>query len=119
MSVLENLRKGTDSTSTRLLIGVVVAVFIFWGVGQGSGQTSIYATVDGQTITDSDVRRAFATAARQAGRNLTEDEEKELQARVLTDLIEQEALLKEARRLGIAVSDEEVVREYVRIPSFR
>ncbi|MFN7133271.1 MAG: SurA N-terminal domain-containing protein, partial [Myxococcales bacterium] len=40
-------------------------------------------------------------------------------ARVLTDLIEQEALLKEARRLGIAVSDEEVVREYVRIPSFQ
>ncbi len=120
MSVLENLRKGTDSTSTRLLIGVVVAVFIFWGVGQGNGdKTSVYATVNGTTITDSDFRRAYVPQARQAGRNLSEDEEKELGAKVLTDLIQQEALVQEADRLGVTVSDEEVVREYVKIPSFQ
>ncbi|MDP2309019.1 MAG: SurA N-terminal domain-containing protein [Pseudomonadota bacterium] len=119
MSVLENLRKGTDSTGTRLLIGVVVAVFIFWGVGQnGNDKTYIYASVNGQTITDSDFRRAYSQQARQAGRNLTEDEEKDLGNRVLTSLVEEEALVQEADRLGISVSEEEVAREVVKIPSF-
>lgn len=119
MSVLENLRKGTDSTGTRLLIGVVVAVFIFWGVGQqGNDKTSIYATINGQTITDSDHRRLYIQQARQAGRNLTEDEEQDLRNSVLTSLIEEEALVQEADRLGISVSEEEVAREVVKIPSF-
>lgn len=120
MSVLESFRKGTDSTTTRLMIGVIVAVFIFWGVGSGSGdKTSIYASVNGVTITDSDFRRAYVPAARQAGRNLTEDEEKELGARVLTSLIEEEAMIQQAKKLGITVSDDEVVREYVRIEAFQ
>lgn len=119
MSVLENLRKGTESTGTRLLIGVVVAVFIFWGVGEtGSDKTYIYASINGQTITDSDFRRAYSQQARQADRNLTEDEEKDLGNRVLTGLVEEEALVQEADRLGISVSEEEVAREVVKIPSF-
>jgi peptidyl-prolyl cis-trans isomerase D len=119
MSVLENLRKGTDSTGTRLLIGVGVALFIVVGAGTGSGdQTSIYASVNGQTITDSDFRRAFSQQARQAGRSLTEDEEKDLGNKVLTSLVEEEALVQEADRLGISVSEEEVAREVVKIPSF-
>lgn len=120
MSVLENLRKGTDSTSTRFMIGVIVAVFIFWGAGNGGGdQTSVYATVNGSSVTDSDFRRAYALASRQEGRNLTEEEEKELGTKVLTNLIEQEALVQEADRLGVTVSDEEIVREYVKIESFQ
>ncbi len=119
MSVLENLRKGTDSTTTRVLIGAVVAVFIFWGVGQGTGdKTSIYASVNGQAISDNDFRRAYTRQARAAGRNLTEDEEKDLSSTVLTGLVEEEALVQEADRLGISVSEEEVAREVVKIPDF-
>ncbi|MDP2316100.1 MAG: SurA N-terminal domain-containing protein [Pseudomonadota bacterium] len=119
MSVLENLRKGTDSTATRLLIGVVVAVFIFWGAGNnGNSDNVIYASVNGQSISDSDFRRAYKLQARQADRNLTEDEQKDLEGRVLTSLIEEEALVQEADRLGISVSEEEVARDLVKIPSF-
>ncbi len=119
MSVLESIRKGTDSTSTRVLIGVTVAFFIYWSAGSGDkGQTSIYATVNGATITDSDFRRAFVNAARQEGRNLSDSEEQDLGGRILTGLIEEEALVQEAARLGVAVSEVEVAREVVKIPSF-
>lgn len=120
MSLLENLRKGTDSTSTRVLIGVVAAVFIFWGVGNNSNdKTSIYAEVNGIAITDSEFRRGFAIQARMRGGNLSEEEEKALGAEVLQGLIEQEALYQEARRLGIEVSDEEVAREVVKQDAFK
>jgi peptidyl-prolyl cis-trans isomerase D len=119
MSVLENLRKGTDSTSTRLLIGLVVAVFIFWGVGRNRNpQTSIYALVNGVAITDSDFRRSFNLAARQSQHNLSDEEEQQLGTQVLTSLIQEEALVQEADRLGVSVSEEEVAREVVKIPSF-
>ncbi|MFZ5475334.1 MAG: SurA N-terminal domain-containing protein [Myxococcota bacterium] len=120
MSVLENLRKGTDSTSTRLVVGVVILVFIFWGAGTGSGdKTSIYAEVNGTSITDTEFRRAFSNAARAAGRNLSDEEKDALAAKVLDQLIEGEALQQEAERLGVFVSDEEVAREVVKEAAFQ
>lgn len=120
MPILENLRKGTDSASTRILIGVVAAVFIFWGVGSNRGQkTSIYAEVNGQSITDTEFRRAFSTRARMLGRNLTEEEESQLATQVLQELIDAEALVQEAKRLGVSVSDEEVAREVVKVDAFQ
>jgi peptidyl-prolyl cis-trans isomerase D len=120
MSVLENMRKGTDSTSTRVLIGVIVAVFIFWGAGSGSSQsTSIYATINGVAVTDTDFRRTFAQAARAAGRNLTDEEAEQLKGNVITSLIQQEAVTQEATRLGITVSPEELQRDIQRDPNFQ
>lgn len=120
MSVLENMRKGTDSTSTRVLIGVVVAVFIFWGAGSGSNQsTSVYATINGVAITDTDFRRTFAQAARASGRNLSDEEAEQLKANVITSLIQQEAITQEASRLGITVSPEELQRDIQRDPNFK
>lgn len=118
MSVLENLRKGTDSTSMRLLIGVVVATFVMTVGTQSSDKTYVYASVNGQTITDSDFQRAFSQQANQAGRNLTEDEKNDLGNRVLNSLIDEEALVQEAARLGVSVSEEEIAREVVKIPAF-
>src|SRR5688572_10326476 len=107
MSVLENLRKGTDSTSTRLMVGVVVLVFIFWGAGNSGGdKTAIYAEVNGESITDTEFRRAFNNAARASERTLSDAEEKELAGNVLDELVEREALHQEAERLKIFVSDE-------------
>lgn len=120
MSLLENLRKGTDSASTRILIGVVAAVFIFWGVGSNRGQkTSIYAEVNGQSITDTEFRRAYTARARMMGRNLSEEEESQLASQVLQELIDAEALVQEAKRLGVSVSDEEVAREVVKVDAFK
>jgi peptidyl-prolyl cis-trans isomerase D len=120
MSLLENLRKGTDSTTTRLMIGVIVAVFIFWGVGQGDGDTmTVKAFVNGVAVTSSAADRSFQQAVRQAGGNLTDDEEKAIYSDIVDRLIEQEALVQEARRLGIVVTEEEIAREYVKNPAFQ
>lgn len=112
MPVIETFRKGLDSTGTKAFIGIVVAAFVLWGVGGRSNQrTTIYATVNGVTLTDTDVLRPFQAAARQRGGNLSESEQEQLFADVLEELIRQQVLLQEAERLGLAVSPAEIARE--------
>jgi peptidyl-prolyl cis-trans isomerase D len=112
MSVLENLRKGTDSAGTRLLIGVVVIAFIFWGYYRRTPraeESSTYASVNGVAIKDSEYRMEYAQKRHQLGHDLSPEEE----GQVIQDLIDKEALVQEARRLGITVSGDEVAR-YIR-----
>lgn len=112
MPVIETFRKGLDSTGTKAFIGIVVAAFVLWGVGgQSSQRTTIYVTVNGVTLTDTDVLRPFQAAARQRGGNLSESEQDQLFADVLEELIRQQVLLQEAERLGLAVSPTEIARE--------
>lgn len=119
MSMMERLRSGTDSTSTRLLIGVAMLFFVFFmGKGNNIKQTTIYAKVNGVSITDVELRRVYAQAVRKAGRNMSDAEEKQLQSDVLDGLIEQEALGQEAVKQNVLVSDDEVWREIVAQKSF-
>jgi peptidyl-prolyl cis-trans isomerase D len=120
MSLLESFRKGSDSTTTRLIVGVVAAIFIFWGVGNTSGQgTAIYASVGGTDITDTEFRREYQMRARQLQGNLSKEDEQAFASAVLEDMIAREAILQEAGRLGIRVGDEEVARALVQIPAFQ
>lgn len=116
---MERLRSGTDSTSTRLLIGVALIFFVFFmGSGNQQKQTTVYATVDGVAVTDVEMRRVYAGAVRKAGRNLSETEEKQLRSDVLDGLIEQLALAQEATREDVLVSDDEVWQQIDARPEF-
>ncbi len=120
MSVLENLRKGTESTAIRIIIGVTVAAFVVWGVqGASDERSGAVATVNGSTITDSEFNSIYRGAERANRDNLDDAGRAALRADVLQYVIRQEALLQEAERLGIAVSVDEVARELVKSPNFQ
>lgn len=120
MSVLENLRKGTDSASTRVLMGVVAFALIafFSGATGGSDSTSILATVNGTAITSSEVQRAMRMVAAQRRKQPTQEDMAQIQQEAIDQLITQEVLLQEADRLGIQVSPEEVARVIARNENF-
>jgi|GEM_PF-1292494 len=120
MAVLENLRKGTDSTSTRVLIGVVaLALILFLGDGARINSSSALATVNGAAVTQAEFDRVYRMVERQERGNLDDAGRAALQAEVLENVIAQEVFLQEAQRLGIAVSDTEVMREVVGVPAFQ
>ena len=120
MSVLENLRKGTDSTGIRILIGVTVAAFIVWGARGASDKSGgAVATVNGSSITNSEFSQIYRRAERMKRENLDDAGRVALRADVLQYAIKQEALFQEAQRLGLAVSDEEIARELVKNPNFQ
>ncbi len=111
MSFLDTLRQGTDSTATRVLIGLVGVAFIVGIGGRNRHQRSeIYAVVDGQAITKSEFEVAMRQQTRQARRNLSDAERVDLEGAVLEDLIVQEVLLEQASDLHVGVSEDEIAR---------
>jgi len=119
MSVLDSIRRGTDSTAMRLVFGAIVVVFVFWGVGSGAGPTGqSVAEVNGERISDEDFRRA--RQQRTDGMSLSDDEQlKAIEREVLDSLVRSEVLRQEAMAAGLEVSDDEVLRELARIEAFR
>ena len=121
MPLLETIRKGTDSTAMRLVFGAIVLVFIFWGIGGNKGPTSqVVAVVNGERITDTQFQRVMRDRLRSVpGNQLDKDEQDALARQILAQLIEQKALVQEADRIGIEVSDEEIARYLLTIDAFR
>lgn len=117
MSVMESIRRSTDSTAMRLVFGAIVLVFIFWGIGGSGGSGVVVAEVGGVMITDSEMNRAVRVAAR--GESLDDKGVKQLSGQVLEGLIVEEMLRQEARAIGLEVSDEEVARQLLREPGFQ
>lgn len=117
MSVMESIRRSTDSTAMRLIFGAIVLVFIFWGIGGSGGSGVVVAEVGTVMITDSELNRAVRGASR--GDSLDDKGVKELSGQVLESLIVAELLRQEAQDLGLEVSDEEVARELLRQPAFQ
>jgi peptidyl-prolyl cis-trans isomerase D len=112
-------------------LGLVVLSFIVLYLpnrqldGELAGSRDVVASVDGREITVDRFRRVYLQqmqAYRNAyGGNMDEKLLKQLgvDQRILQGLIEEEAALAEADKLGIKASDEEVVARIQSLPSFQ
>jgi peptidyl-prolyl cis-trans isomerase D len=112
---------------------VVLAFIVFYipdilglrgsGADATSGET--IASVEGRAITSGEFRRTYQAqlqAYRSAyGSNMSEQLLKQLgiEQQILQQMVDEQASLAEARRLGIAVSDEEVRQRIFAIPAFQ
>jgi peptidyl-prolyl cis-trans isomerase D len=119
MSLMEKIRGGTESGAMRVVLGVIVVVFVFWGIGTGGMNTSqVIAEVNGKRITDTRYHQAMKQNPEARNRSLTEEQHRQVALNTIKTLITQEVLLQEADRLGIEVSGEEVARTILGIPIF-
>ncbi len=119
MSMMERMRMGTDSFFIQAVFVIIVASFVFWGVGQNGPFSSTVADVDGSRITDTEFNTRMRIVSRSQGRTLTDAEYAQMGNTVLGQMIERKVLLDEAERLGIEVSDDEVKRTIYSIPAFQ
>jgi peptidyl-prolyl cis-trans isomerase D len=112
MSVLESMRSGRDSTFMQVIFFMVLVSFVGLGMGVYGDRTETVATVNGEAISAYEHARLIANEERRYEQTrdeaMTEDERQALRERVLQDLIRNEALLQEAKALGIEVSDAEI-----------
>jgi peptidyl-prolyl cis-trans isomerase D len=113
------------------LVLVVLAFIIFYipdflrgsGADATSGET--IASVEGHAISSGEFRRTYQAqlrAYRSAyGSNMSEQLLKQLgiEQQILQQMVDEQASLAEARRLGIEVSDEEVRQRIFAIPAFQ
>jgi peptidyl-prolyl cis-trans isomerase D len=120
------MRKYATSWMIKFVLGAVVVVFVFWGVGSFRSQkANRVALVNGDAITVEEYRETYNAMIeqlrRQFGTNLNDDLLKMLQVdkQVINQLIEQRLILQEAERLSFSVSDKDLVDSIQKMKAFQ
>jgi len=113
--MLRLMRKQAGSWLIKILLGAIVVVFVFWGVGSFRSQRGgRVALVNGDQITQDEYREAYDNLIEQLrrrfGNNLDEDMLKQLQVKrqALNQLIDNKLLVQESKRLKFRVSKKEL-----------
>ena len=119
MALFQKIRSQTDSTIARLMFIAVVLVFVFWGVGASGPRTRTIAEVNGKRITDIDLQKLMRVYGRQQQGALNDDEVLKMQDNALEELIATKALLQEAERLDVEVSDQEIAFQILQFEGFK
>jgi len=124
--MLNVMRKHAGSWMIKVILFAIVIVFVFWGVGSFRSQEAAkVATVNDETITTTDYRRAYNNLIDQYrqrfGSSLNDGmiEMLQIKKQALDQLIDRTLLLQEARKLDLRVSDAEVSDAIVNFPVFQ
>ena len=113
--MLDYIRSNAQSFGIKLAFGIIILVFVFWGVGSFSDGNSVntVATVNSDPIHVQQFERAYRNAEETAlskNPSLTREHLKmtHLGRQVLQDLVFQLLLVQEAARTGITLSPVEL-----------
>jgi len=122
--MLRFLRKYSSSIGIKVLYGVLALLFIGWGVGAiGGERRQDVAVVHGQAISRRDLEQATAALSRQYEQLLRGRADLlrglNLSGQALDQLIEQALLRHEAARLGINVTDGDLLDAITRLPELQ
>jgi peptidyl-prolyl cis-trans isomerase D len=120
--MLKILRKHSKHWVIGLIIGAIVVVFIFWGMGsRRAAQSNELAEVYGEPIPMGTYYQYANWLEKKARfrRNLTEEDYKALRESAQNSLIRLVLLDKAAERMGLTVSNAEVQAAIIRDPAFQ
>jgi peptidyl-prolyl cis-trans isomerase D len=132
MTMLDRMRrhKGWLKWSLALVVLAFIIFYIPAFLGQsGGGETGssgdAVASVDGRAITVAEFQRAYQSQMQMYrgayGGNVSEQMLKQLgiDQQILQQMVDEQASLAEAKRLGISVSDAELAQRILTIPAFQ
>ncbi|MFQ5916611.1 MAG: SurA N-terminal domain-containing protein [Candidatus Binatia bacterium] len=125
--MLDILRKRKRSWVIIFLLGVIVFVFVLWGVGSYMTQPMLenVAKVNGEVISTRELeiryQRALESYRQLFQQTMTREaiESLNIRSSVLDQIIQNRLLLQEAQRLGLLVDDEELMNTIASMPAFQ
>ncbi len=124
--MLDIIRRNAASWLMKFILGAIVVVFIFWGVGTFRSQRlDIMAKVNGQKILVEDYQKAYNSTLDRLRRMykgaISEAMLKQmhLKQQVLDQLIDTALVEQEAKKMGIRVTDKEIQKVILSIPAFK
>lgn len=113
--MLDFIRTNAQSMGVKLIFGLIILVFIFWGVGSITDTSggSVVAVVNGDGISAGAFQRAYqqqVEAIQRSNPGFTREQivQQKIGERVLSALIMQKLLEQEAERAGISVTAQEM-----------
>ena len=124
--MLDQIRSNSQSFGVKLAFGIIILVFVFWGIGSltDTGSINVVAMVNNQPITFQQFEMAYRQAEEQEnsqnpGRRWSAEEKRDLGRSVFSSLLYKELVVQEAQKNNFSVSPLEL-RDYVEtMPAFR
>jgi peptidyl-prolyl cis-trans isomerase D len=120
------MRDYATSWLIKVILGAIVVVFVFWGVGSfRNRKANIVAKVNGEAITLDEYRPVYNNLLEQMrqrfGNNLNEEmlNMLRLNTQAMNQLIDQRLMLQKAADLGLRVTDAEIVASIRDIGAFQ
>jgi len=122
--MLKFMRKYARSYLIKIIFGVIIIVFVFYfGAGSIRERETVIAEVGGFDVREEEYRVSYNQEVemfRQLYRDKMDDKLlAELKEKVLSDIINKYILLREAKKLGISVSDQEFADLIGGVEAFR
>ena len=122
--MLDGIRANAQSWGVKLAFGIIIVVFVFWGIGSYTGPKGLVASVNGKNITEVEFQRAYAAMednVRRSIPNITSEMLKsfQLEQRVLQSLMQEKLIEDEAERAGLTVSPYELRALLAQLPYFQ
>ena len=123
--MLAPMRTHAQSGGIETAFGLIIIVFVFWGVGSFRGdKATVLATVDGEPLLIKDYEKAYQENLRLVKSKNPDVTDKQLQDggfrwQVFSNLVTTRLLEGQAKKLGIAVSPDELRAEIAKIPAFQ
>ncbi|WP_428565741.1 MAG: SurA N-terminal domain-containing protein [Solidesulfovibrio sp. DCME] len=123
--MLDPMRKYAQSWGIKIVFGLIIIVFVFWGVGSFHGdKATMVATINGEPVLIKDYEKAYQESLRLVKSRNPDVTDKDLQEggfrwQVFNNLATTRLLEAQAHTLGISVSPDELRAEIAKIPAFQ
>ncbi len=121
--MLDIIRRNAESWVVKAIFGVIIVVFIFWGVSSLDGTSpSIMAYVNDEPITIGEFRERYEARVQMLtqGRSALKPEmQRQVKGIVFNELILSKLLLQEAKRLQMGATPEELFAILSKEPAFQ
>ncbi len=124
--MLEYIRNNSQSWGVKIAFGIIILVFIFWGLGsmQSINNSGTIVKVNGEAISVVDFDRAYQSLrarVQQENPQITPEQIKQMQlpAQVLDQLILQSLLQEEVARLHMSVPPQILRDAIMQMPAFQ
>jgi len=124
--MLRMMRRNAKSMIVKLVFGVIIVVFSFWGVGSMKAkQMMVAATVNGKTIERKTLDNSFRDLWRRyqeqsKGKfNPNDAQAMQIKQEALNNLVDRQLLLDEAEKLGLMVGEREIQQRIAELGAFK
>lgn len=121
--MLDGMRSGAHSLGIKIAFGLIILVFIFWGIGTNTSNSGVVAKVNGEPVTVNEFQQAADQMLNEIKAVIPDITEEQLgklglEQRVLQNLVISKLFLAESKRLGIDVSAIDLRNALMNIPYF-
>ncbi len=114
--MLQDIRKSTQGTTAKVIIGLIVLAFALWGVENillGGSKNSV-AEVNGEDISPGELQQAMNLQKRRLINEMGDNidparlEDEAVQEQAMQELIRRKLLLQSAQEMGLHASDQQI-----------